>query len=209
METHKPVSAMIDAPKTSPLMLVLAVVSLAVVAAAAFYLGLQKTAIQDEQKRIDADMTSLQQEIDSLKSQNVEAAQLAGKFLESLKSQEILWSSVINRVNTLLPVDAQQKPKINILSYSGSEEGKITLNTQTEPQQIEPFENVAEMVAVFNTSSYFKNAYVPAITRGETDDGKKFLSFVFNVTYHEEQLAVTAADSGLSGDTQEKVKVPR
>jgi len=209
METHKPVSAMIDAPKTSPLMLVLAVLSLTVVAAAAFYLGLQKTAIQDEQKRLDADATSLQQEIDILKSQNIEAAQIAGQFLESLKSQEILWSGVITKINTLLPVDEQQKPKINILSYSGSEGGKITLNTQTEPQQIEPFENVAEIVAVFNASSYFENAFVPAITRGENDDGTKFLSFVLNVAYHEEEPVVTAADSAVSGDTQEKVKVPR
>ncbi len=212
MESHKPVSNMIDAPQKRPLILISALLSIAILVASAFYLGLQKSAIGDEQKRIDADIVSLNTEIEILQSQNIEAAQLAQQFIESLKGQEILWSRVINRINTLLPVDAQQNPKIKILSYSGSQAGNITLNAQTQPAQIEPYEDVAEMVAVFNGSSYFEGAYVPTISRGENDAGQKFLSFIFNLTYHEEEPAVTEAGTTSSvaeGDTQEKVKVPR
>jgi hypothetical protein len=191
-------------------MLILAVISVVVVIAAAFYLGLQKTAIQDEQKRIEADVASIQNDITALEGQKIEAAQNAQQYLDQVKKDEILWSRVITRIQTLIPTDASQQSKIDILSYSGSVDGKITLNVQSIPAQLEPYEYLAELLSVFNSSSYFSDAYIPSISRAETDNGQKYLSFMFNLKYNENKPAVTtAASSSSDSTTQEKVKVPR
>jgi len=214
MESHKPLSSAAEPPKKSPLFLILAILSLVAAVAAAFYLGLQKSAIEEEQKRLTADITSLQDEITALEGQKIEAAQLARQWLDEVKKDEILWSRVITRIQSLLPVDpATQIPKIKVLSYSGSQAGKLILNAQTVEAQIEPYEYVAELISIFNGSSYFADAYVPAITRGETDQGNRFLSFVLNFSYRqgEEEKAAAATTTEETGATDEsaKLKVPR
>jgi hypothetical protein len=169
---------------------------------------LQKSAIQDEQKRLDTDIASIQTEITALQSQKVELAQSAQNFLDQIKSQEILWSEVITKVQSLIPLDAlTQTPKINVLSYSGSQDGSIMLNTTTAEAQIEPWESVAEMISAFNNSSFFTNAIVPGITRGETDQGKKILSFMISMTYNEEKPQDVSSSSTDANDV--KPKVPR
>lgn len=194
MESHKPVGAMVDAPKRHPVLLLLAFVTLAIVVAGAFYLGLQKTAILEEQKRLDVDVASLKDEIRSLKSQNIEAAQLAQEWLASVEKDEIQWSQVITRIESLLPVDnLTLKPTIKILSYSGSAGGKLSLNAQTYEAPIEPFGDVSQLLSVFNGSSFFSNAYVPSVTRGETNSGNKVLSFVMNLNYDESKAARMAS----------------
>jgi hypothetical protein len=209
METHKPISS-IEQPAKMPLLFIFSIVAVVALIAGAFYLYLQKSAIQDEKVRLDADISSLQNEISALQAQKVQAAQTSQGWLEEIKKQEILWSEVITRVQSLVPVDSLTKAKrVNILSYSGAADGKILLNTRTVEAQLEPWDAVAEIISVFNGSSYFANAYVPSITRGETDQGTKFLSFILNLEYvPEKSLAQTAAQttSTTSGsDTAPKV----
>ena len=104
-----------------------------------------------------------------------------------------------------------QVPRVNILSYSGSADGRILLNTRTIEAQLEPWDAVSDIIAAFNGSSFFANAYVPSITRGETDQGTRFLSFILNLQYvPEKSLAATQAQTtDNTGASQTAPKVPR
>ena len=104
METHKPTSA-IEPPAKLPLLFIFSIIAVAALIAGAFYLYLQKSAIQAEQTTLDSDISSLQSEIADLQGQKVQAAQAAQGWLDQIKSQEILWSGVITRVQSLIPVD--------------------------------------------------------------------------------------------------------
>jgi len=216
METNKNSSTPVDRPHRSSGLLVLSIILLFAVAGAGVYFTLQKSALQEEQKVLDADILSLQDEVDALDAQKVESAQIAQKFLASIEKDEIQWSRVITRIQSLLPVDpSTQQSKFHVISYNGSAGGKLTLNMESAPQSIEPFPTLAELLATFNGSSFFANAYIPNISRGETDTGMKVLSFTFNLQYKEDKAEDATLESltGTSGSTQEsadsKPKVSR
>lgn len=214
METHKTSPTPVERPHRSSGLLVLSIISLLLVAAAGVYLTLQKSALLEEQKVLDADIVSLNTEIDALEELKVQSAQLAQQFLASVEKDEVQWSRVITRIQSLLPVDsATQQSKFVVISYNGSAGGKLTLNMETVPTALEPFPTLAELLATFNGSSFFTNAYVPNISRGETDDGKKLLTFTLNLVYDEDKVEADTVKSLTEGSTQEsadsKPKVSR
>ncbi|HLG25919.1 MAG TPA: hypothetical protein VI588_04010 [Candidatus Gracilibacteria bacterium] len=216
MAAEKTTQAMTDEPSRSPLLLILALAACVGVVAFSFYLGLQKSAIQEEQKRLDGEILTLKNEIIALEEEKVEAAQLAQKWLEEVEKKEIRWSGVITRVNSLLPFDAVTKQyKVKFLSYSGAQGGKLTLNGQSRETVSDPYPDVAEVIEVFNDSSYFYNAYVPSVTRGENDQGLKLASFILSAYYREEvpevkSPAVSAGESAAEEGSQETTeRVPR
>jgi Tfp pilus assembly protein PilN len=174
-----------DVPKRSPLLLILAVAVVLLLAAGAFYLQLQKTAITEEQGRLKEEIKSLNSEITALESQKLEAAQLAQQWLASIQQDEIRWSNILDKIDELVPQDILGARKVDFLSYSGSQGGKLVLNAQTKPSKIEPFKDVADLISSFNSTPYFFDAYVPTISRGETETGDKLLTFIFNVSYRE------------------------
>lgn len=206
METHKTSPTPVERPHRSSGLLVLSIISLLLVAAAGVYLTLQKSALLEEQKVLDADIVSLNTEIDALEELKVQSAQLAQQFLASVEKDEVQWSRVITRIQSLLPVDsATQQSKFVVISYNGSAGGKLTLNMETVPTALEPFPTLAELLATFNGSSFFTNAYVPNISRGETDDGKKLLTFTLNLVYDEDKVEADTVKSLTGGATQESV----
>jgi hypothetical protein len=206
MEIHKNSPTPVERPHRSSGLLVLSIISLLLVAAAGVYLTLQKSALMEEQKVLDADIASLNTEIDALEELKVQSAQLAQQFLASVEKDEVQWSRVITRIQSLLPVDnATQQSKFVVISYNGSTGGKLTLNMETVPTALEPFPTLAELLATFNGSSFFKNAYVPNISRGETDDGRKLLTFTLNLVYDEDKVQTDTVQSLTNGSTQESV----
>lgn len=206
MEIHKNSTNPAERPHRSSGMLVLSIISLLLVGAAGVYLTLQKSALLEEQKVLAADIASLNTEIAVLEDLKVQSAQLAQQFLASIERDEIQWSRVITRIQSLLPVDAAtQQSKFVVISYNGSAGGKITLNMETVPTAIEPFPTLAELLATFNGSSFFRNAYVPNISRGETDDGQKLLTFTLNLLYDEDKADVETVKDLTDGSTQESV----
>lgn len=171
---------------TSALFIVAILVFLGV-GAGALYLSFQKSAIFDQQKQLDSEIAALNSQIADLKSQKIEAAQYAKSWIDDIEKDEIHWSSVLKSLQGLIPLEASSgKAKVRFLSYSGSTGGKLTLNAETLPSPKPPFEDVSQLVNLFNASSYFKDAYVPSISRGLSETGNVILSFIFNVTYLEE-----------------------
>lgn len=215
MESHKAMPSNVDMPRRSLLLPVLAVLSVLAAVAGAFYLGLQKSAIEAEQKILSADLISLQGEITALEDQNIEAAQIARQWMDEISGSEVLWSRIITRIQSMLPVDpVTQAPKVIVSSYSGSEDGRLILSGQTASAQIEPYEYVSELLSVFNGGSYFYQAIIPSISKGETDQGEKFLNFAMNFNYRQESVTNVSGEASTQetaedADAAGKPKVPR
>ncbi len=151
--------------------------------AAALYLSFQKSAITDQQKLVDTEILDLNNQIVDLKDQKIEAAQASQEWLRDIEKDEIRWSSILKGLKELIPADSTGQPTIHFLSYSGAAGGKLTLNAETLPSAQPPFEDITQLVDVFNASGFFKTAYVPTVSRGVSETGQTILTFIFNVTY--------------------------
>lgn len=170
----------------SPLILIFAVIAVVAVIGASVFFSLQKAAVLGENDRLDTEIASLNTEIALLDSQKVEAARTAQLFLTGIKENEIMWSRVISRIQSLVPFDGTtQQTKVNFLSYSGTTNGKININSQSRNTTKDPLDDVAEVISIFNDSSYFKNAIVPSVSVGENDRGEKSASFAMMMDYVE------------------------
>jgi|GEM_PF-1779220 len=211
MENQKSVSSVVETQKSRPVLFIFSVILLLGLVASALYLSFTKTAIQDQQKQLDTDITTLNSQIDDLKSQNVEGQQYAQQWLADLEKTEIHWSEVIKTIQSTLPVDPlTQKPVVEFLTYSGSTGGKLTLNAQTIEGAVNPFENLTTLIGTFNNSAFFKDAYVPSVSHGVSQSGQDLLSFVFNVTYQENPSAVnTTPSTTTTTTTTSTTPVPR
>ncbi len=187
----------------SSFMLIFAVFAVVLVIGSAVFFSLQKAAVTGENEKIDAEMDSLRAEISLLEDQKVEAARTAQLFLAGIKDEEILWSRVISRIQSLIPYDGtSQEARVDFLSYSGATGGKINVNAKSRNTTKDPLDDVAEVISVFNDSSYFKNAIVPGITVGENDTGEKSASFAFTMDYTESDADALSAgtDSTVPSD---------
>lgn len=179
-----------------PMSLFLAIATVILLVAFAAYLQLSKSAVTDESTRLQADIKALNDQIATLESQHVEAAQVAQTYLDQIQKSEIRWSGVLEKVAQLIPTDQDGKNNISFVSYSGGDGGKLTMNAQTIAAKDEPYQAVSDLISSFNSSSYFKDAYVPSLSRGEDDQGNKLLTFIFNTTYQE--AVAPTADAGMS-----------
>lgn len=198
--------------KSSPvnLFLVFLLVGLAVFGG---FLSFQKGGVLTHTSDLETQNKAVLAQIDQLKGSKVEVSQNAKDALNQIKTDEIHWSEVISNVNQLIPMDASGKPRVDILSYSGSGSGRIALNVVTQPSSLPAFDDVAGVIATFNNSVFFKNAYVPSISKGQTQDGAVTLSFVLNLEYQKSQTGSedlnlpTSSSSATSGVT--KVLAPQ
>jgi Tfp pilus assembly protein PilN len=195
-----------DATARKPLTIILAVMALVLVGGFSVYLNMQKSAIKGEVDRISTEIVSLKNEINVMEGQKIEAARQSQKYLAAIEADEIKWSRALSRIRSLIPFDATtNKNKVNFASYSGSQGGKLSLNASTRPTRDDPYKDVAEVIKVFNDSSFFGEAYVPSITRGETDDGEKVATFIFNLNYKEKLPEEIAAESSTSSASSTKI----
>ena len=98
------------------------------------------------------------------------------------------------------------------MSYSGSGDGTISLNAVTQPSSLPAFDDVASLISTFNNSVFFKNAYVPSISKGQNTDGSVTLSFLMNMDFQKpetgsDNLNVTVNNN--STDSSAKVAAPK
>ncbi len=186
MADDKNIESISSRVEQSSLTLIIAVIAVVIVIGAAVFFTLQKSSVKGQNERLDAEISSLREEIQLLEGQKVEAARTAQQFLASIEEEEIRWSRVISRINSLIPYDgAAQQPKVEFLSYNGSANGKINLNAQTRTTKGDPLADVSETISAFTDTSFFSNAIVPSVTLGENDQGDKTASFILNLDYTE------------------------
>jgi Tfp pilus assembly protein PilN len=201
-------TTLIDNPSArKPLTFVIAVLALVLVGAFSVYLNLQKSSVNSENERLSAEIVSLNNEINVFEGQKIEAARIAQKYLAAIEKDEVKWSQALTRIRSLIPYDASsRKNKVDFASYSGTQGGKLSMNASTLATREDPYIYVAEVIRSFNASSFFSEAYVPSITRGETDDGEKVATFLFNVNY-KDSLDIELTESLES--TSPAVKISR
>ncbi|MCC6643538.1 hypothetical protein IT411_02210, partial [Candidatus Peregrinibacteria bacterium] len=98
-----------------------------------------------------------------------------------------------------------------VLSYAGSGLGRVAVNMVTVPVSEPPFADVAQLIASFNNNVYFRDVYVPSISRGLTEDGTTTLSFVLNMDFEEPETGSEDLNVGLTGTAvvDDAPRVPR
>lgn len=192
--------------KGSPVNLVLGFLLLGLIFYGVF-LNYDQGNISNRTLDLETQAKDLQAQIDLIKDNKVEVSQNASEALKNIQDEEILWSDVITKVNTLLPMDASGNRSVKVLSYSGSGQGRIAVNMVTLPQALPPFSDVAQLIATFNNSVFFKDVYVPAISKGSDDSGRTMLSFVLNMDY--EKPATGSDNLSITNQPSSAVKVPR
>lgn len=194
----------------SPLILIFAVLAVVAVIGLAVFFSLQKAAVSGENDKLDSEITSLNSEISLLEGEKVEAARTAQVFLASIKAEEITWSRVISRIQSIIPYDGiTQEAKVNFLSYSGAAGGKININATSRNTTKDPLDDVAEVISVFNDSSNFKNAIIPSVSVGENDRGEKSASFALMMDYLESASLETAPMEFVPAEETEDAGISR
>lgn len=189
----------------SPLLLIIAVIAVIGVGGLAGYLWSQKGALVERNRQLDQEIESVNAQILELENQNLASALMAQEWLKEIEEEEIKWSGVITRLNSTVPFDAVSKQEKAIFtSYSGGTDGRITLTTQTRPVSYNPFLDVAELIEVFNESTAFTEAYVPAISKTEDEDGRELATFVLNLKYLKPDLS-GVGETGVGGLDEEAV----
>ena len=162
----------------------------------------QKGQVMANTNTLDTEIVALKAQVATFKDQKIEISKNASDALAEINKTELRWSEIIAEVSKLLPTDASGNRKINIISYYGSGDGKIALNMTTVPAGLAPYADVSRMIAAFNSSIFFKDAYVPSIAKGTNTDGNTTLSFVLNLSYQK-------PDTGSTDSVVPAVSTPR
>ncbi len=167
----------------------------------------QKDQVLNNTTQLEKDAVALQTQIDEVKSTKVEFSKNATDALTKIEADEIRWSEVIDQINQLLPKDATGTRKVNVLSYSGSGTGRVAVNMVTVPASDPAYSDVAQLISTFNNSLYFRDVYVPSISRGRDEEGLTSLSFVLNMDFEKPETG--AENLSLTTKDDASVKVPR
>ncbi len=142
-------------------------------------------------------IVELEEQIAAFGGDKVLASNSAVEALQFIEDEEIRWSQIIELIDARVPTDATGSNTVQVLSYSGSSEGRISLSMTTNPATDPPFADVARTISSFDSEIYFNDVYVPSISKGIDQRGQTILNFVLNLTYED----VT--------EDQERVATPR
>lgn len=111
----------------------------------------------------------------------------AKKTVATLEMDLIVWSDVMRAIIATLPKE-NNRPIVNIVSYSGSDKKEISMNVKTSPTSEDPYQDVALLIASFDESESFDEVFVPSISSGNDAEGREILSFLLSVTFTGESV---------------------
>ncbi|MEK7547680.1 MAG: hypothetical protein AAB540_02190, partial [Patescibacteria group bacterium] len=134
----------------------------------AIYVGFvfwQKANNEADQKKLEKVLSDLNQEVLEFENKQVVQAVNAKQIVDALKLDMLKWSTIIKRIRATLPKD-DNKPLIEVLSYSGNLDGGISLNFKTVSGSEKPYFDVAGLIKSFDDSNYFADSFVPSISSG-------------------------------------------
>lgn len=113
-----------------------------------------------------------------------DAAVIVKSKLKAIQQQQLLWSKIVEKIeNTIPKLKDSNDPIVNFRSYSGSEEGKISVSATTRSGSPDPFTDVALTIRAFAGDPGFKDVFAPSITKTLTPAGETILSFSINFEY--------------------------
>lgn len=113
----------------------------------------------------------------------------AKDYLSDLEKKQVLWSRVIEKVESTIPRRAETLAPVAIFkAYNGSSEGRLAINATTQPDAQDPFTDIAFTIRSFTSDPTFKNVFIPSIARSLTPDGTSVLTFSMNFEYEPSNL---------------------
>ena len=167
------------------------------------YAKFSEATLNENAKKYDLQIANLENDVVVYEGGNVEAALSAKEAMDFLKGDSVKWSKVIEEILVTTPKDSETKlPIVDYTSYSGSQGNRLSISMRTNPKSETPYYDVAELIRVFSESGKFKNAFVPAISPGFTEEGDIILTFNFSVEY------VGGSDEAEEKAAEEKAKIP-
>jgi Tfp pilus assembly protein PilN len=187
--------------KKFPVLLVLSFVLVLAATLAYLYFQSQNKVLSDQAVSLDRQIAEIKTQLDELNTNTSVSAQKGTNLLNTIKENEVPWSSIIKDVyDKLIPQDLIAKQAAVVFSsYTASEGGKLTFNGHTNPSTDikKQLKAVSDTIRSFNSSPSFTNAYVPSISKSSTTENETILSFIFNVEY-KGTAAQTAAEEAAS-----------
>ncbi|MBT3704451.1 hypothetical protein HOG17_01570 [Candidatus Peregrinibacteria bacterium] len=148
------------------------------------YTYVSKERVDENMKKYDLKIASLESDIVQYEGGNIEAALSAKETLDFLGGDMVEWSDVISEILDVAPKNKiTRKPVVDFTSYSGSQGNRLSISVRTNSGSLSPYYDVAELIRSFGENPKFKNVFVPAISPGFTEDGSVILTFNLNVEY--------------------------
>ncbi len=136
------------------------------------FLFTQQLILKREINRAEADVTSIEEQLEVYEKDRVQEISNARDISERVKASRILWSGVVKRIQALTP------SSIFYSSYTASEEGEIQLAGYGST-----YESVAGAISQMYLSSDFDGTFVPSISQGNAGDGQSVASFSISFDY--------------------------
>jgi hypothetical protein len=190
-----------DHTKKFPFLLVFAFLFVLGVVLGYGYYTSQENAIEDQMQTLDREIAEINNQLDELKESDTVSAQTATQALDTIALTEVEWSEVLSKILKIAPQDlVEKRALVEFTSYSGSEGGRLTLNTRTYPSRdVRNLLNaVAKTIRAFNENPDFSDAFVPSISKSVSDDNETVLSFILSVAYNPSYADLTEEEEAPS-----------
>jgi len=169
-----------------PILLIVAVVLLFGVGLAYGYYYSQINATEDERDNLKNQIAQAENQLDDLQASDAVLAQRAVNSLEIIESKEVQWSNVLDILNRITPVDLIEKqPLIEFISYSGSEDGRLSFNVKTQASENvkKLLDAVSKTIVIFEETPDFSNPFVPSVSKSVNNLDQTLLTFVLTANY--------------------------
>lgn len=169
-----------------PIFLIIAGVLVFGVALAFGYFFSQVNAAEAERDVLVRELAQAENQLEELKASDAVLAQRAVNSLDQIKNVEVEWSKVLDLLNRITPVDLiEKKPIIEFVSYSGSENGRLSFNVRTQSSESvkKLLESVSKTIDIFNETPGFSNPFVPSVSKSVNSNDETLLTFVLTADY--------------------------
>ncbi|MFC1600282.1 hypothetical protein ACFL3T_04610 [Patescibacteria group bacterium] len=170
-----------------PILLIIAIVLIFGAGLAYGYFFSQVNAVESELDSIGSQIAQAENELEELQASDAVLAQRAVNSLDAVKNKEVEWSNVLATLNRITPVDLiEKKPLIEFISYSGSEDGRLSFNVRTQASENvkKLLDAVSKTIEIFDETPDFSNPFVPSVSKSVNNLDQTLLTFVLNVDYN-------------------------
>lgn len=172
---------MIYASTNKPWTIIVIAALFVITAGFSIYLAIKQNFLSSEIKELQVRKESLTREINKRGSDSADQAEKVKDQLKKIEIAKLPWSKIIEKIESILPrIPDTNTPIIKILSYSGTDDGKITISASTREESPDPLSDIATAVRVLNEEPTFSHIFVPSISKSITQQGSSILSFSIN-----------------------------
>ena len=128
--------------------------------------------LEGEMEDLNKEVGRLEESVEEFKQAQVQGVYLAQQAALELAKKESFWSDFFTVLKRETPSG------VRILSYSGSEGGKISISATAET-----FDQLASMIKNLNSALEFKDVFVASVSKGTSGEGRTVLSFPISLEY--------------------------